>query len=55
MEDKTVVAVIGIICSAILGVASLHYEGPDAAIMATLIGAITFIAGLAFGYRKGGE
>ena len=55
MEDKTVVAVVGMVCATILGVANLYFEGPDAAVITALIGAITFIAGLAFGYRKGGE
>ena len=55
MEDKTVVAVVGMVCATILGVANLYFEGPDAAVLATLIGAITFIAGLAFGYKRGGE
>ena len=52
MEDKHVVGIVGIIGAVTLGVANLYLEGPDSTITATIIGAVTFIAGLAFGYVK---
>ena len=52
MEDKHVVAVVGIVGATVLGVTNLYLEGPDSTITAAIIGAITFIAGLAFGYVK---
>jgi len=51
MKGKHVVAVVGIAGAVILGVANLHYQGPDATVITAIVGAITFIAGLAFGYR----
>jgi len=51
MKGKHVVAVAGIIGAVILGVANLHYKGPDATIITAIVGAITFIVGLAFGRR----
>lgn len=52
MESKHVVAITGIAGAVVLGVANLHYKGPDATVTAAIIGAITFIAGLAFGYVR---
>jgi len=51
VRGKHVVAVVGIIGAVILGVATLHYKGPDATVITAIVGAITFIAGLAFGRR----
>lgn len=50
MESKHVVAVAGICGAAVLGVANLIFKGPDSTVTAAVIGAITFIAGLAFGH-----
>jgi len=51
MKGKHVVAVVAILGAVALGIANLHYKGPDATIITAIVGAITFIAGLAFGYR----
>ena len=52
MEGKHVVAVAGIAGAVALGVANLYFKGPDATVNTAIVGAITFIAGLAFGYVK---
>jgi len=52
VKGKHVVACVGIVGAVILGVANLHYQGPDATITAAVVGAITFISGLAFGYVR---
>lgn len=46
------VASVGIVSAAALGIASLYFKGPDATVTTAIVGAITFIAGLAFGYVK---
>jgi len=51
MEGKYVVAAMGIAGAVILGSVNLVMKGPDSTITAAVIGAITFIAGLAFGYK----
>jgi len=51
VKGKHVVAVVGIAGAVILGVANLHYKGPDATIITGIVAAITFIVGLAFGRR----
>jgi len=51
VKGKHVVAVVGIAGAVILGVAILHYKGPNAAIITAIVGAITFITGLAFGVK----
>ena len=45
-------AVVGIAGAVVLGVANLAFKGPDATVTTGIVGAITFIAGLAFGYVK---
>ena len=52
MESKHVVGVVGICAAAALGIANLALKGPDAGVTTAIVGAITFIAGLAFGYVK---
>ena len=52
MEGKHVVAAVGIAGAVVLGVANLYLKGPDAGVTTAIVGAITFIAGLAFGYVK---
>lgn len=51
MEGKFVVACVGIVGATALGVANLLVKGPDATVVTAVVGAITFIAGLAFGVR----
>jgi len=51
VKGKHVVAVVGICGAVILGVANLAYKGPDATVITAIVGAITFIAGLAFGVK----
>jgi len=51
LKGKHVVAVVGIVGAVILGVANLHYKGPDATITTCIVGAICFITGLAFGVK----
>jgi len=51
MEAKFVVACVGIAGATALGVTSLVIRGPDATVITALVGAITFIVGLAFGVR----
>jgi len=52
MEGKYVVGIVGVVGAVALGVANLSFKGPDATVTAAIIGAVTFIAGLAFGYKK---
>ena len=52
MEGKYVVGVVGVCGAAAVGVANLYFKGPDATVTTAIVGAITFIAGLAFGYVK---
>jgi len=51
VEGKYVVGVAGIAGATALGLADLIFKGPDTAVITALIGAITFIAGLAFGKK----
>jgi len=51
MEGKYVVAMVGCVSAAGLGIANLYLKGPDTAVTTAIIGAITFIAGLAFGKK----
>jgi len=51
MKGKHVVAVVAILGAVALGIANLHYKGPDATIITGIVAAITFIVGLAFGRR----
>jgi len=55
MEGKYVVAAVGIASAAALGIANLIFKGPDATVTTAIVGAITFIAGLAFGKVLKGE
>jgi len=50
VESKHVVGAVGIVCAAAVGIANLITKGPDATVTTAIVGAITFIAGLAFGY-----
>ena len=52
MEGKYVVGVVGVCGAAVVGVANLYFKGPDATVTTAIVSAITFIAGLAFGYVK---
>ena len=52
MEDKYVVALAGIVGAVLLGIANLILKGPDATVTTTIVGAITFCAGVAFGIKK---
>jgi len=52
VESKHVVAVAGIAGATVLGAVNLLTKGPDATVTTALVSAITFIAGLAFGYVK---
>ena len=51
MEGKHVVAVAGIVSAAAVGIANMYFKGPDATVTTAIVGAISFIAGLAFGYK----
>jgi len=51
MEGKYVVAAVGIGGAVVLGVANLVFKGPDSTVTATIVGAITFLAGLCFGVK----
>jgi len=52
MEGKHIVAIVGCVSAAALGIANLYFKGPDATVTTAIVGAITFIAGLAFGYKR---
>ena len=52
MEGKYVVGAVGIASAAAVGVANLYFEGPDSTVTVAIVSAITFIAGLAFGYIR---
>jgi len=52
VKSKHVVAVVAIIGATVLGVANLYFKGPDATVITAIVGAITFIAGLVFGYKR---
>lgn len=51
MEDKTIVALCGLLCVTVLEALNLAYIGVDGAILSTVVGAILFIVGLMFGVR----
>ena len=51
MEGKHVVGVVAIGAAAAVGIANLYFKGPDATVTTAIVSAITFIAGLAFGYK----
>jgi len=51
-KGKHIVATVACASAAALGIANLYFKGPDATVTTAIIGAITFIAGLAFGYKK---
>jgi hypothetical protein len=55
MEDKTLVAVVGIASVAAIEIANIIFVGIDSSVLSAVIGAITFIAGLAYGIKKGAE
>ena len=46
------VAVVGIVCATVLGVADLVFKGPDSAILAAVVGAITGIVAYVFGRSR---
>ena len=52
MEGKYVVGVAGILGAVAVGVTNLYCEGPDSTVTVAIVSAITFIAGLAFGYIR---
>lgn len=52
MEGKYIVGAVGIAGAAAVGVANLYCKGPDSTVTVAIVSAITFIAGLAFGYIK---
>jgi len=52
LKGRHVVACVGIVSAAVLGVANLVFKGPDATVITAIVGAITFIVGLAFGYTR---
>lgn len=52
MEDKTILAVIGVISIVILEMFAI-YEGINGTALATVVGTIAGIVGLAFGVKLG--
>ena len=52
MEDKYIVALAGIVGAVVLGIVNLAFKGPDATVTTAIVSAITFCAGVAFGYKK---
>lgn len=52
LEGKYIVGAVGVLGAAAVGVANLYFKGPDSTVTVAIVSAITFIAGLAFGYIK---
>jgi hypothetical protein len=52
MKSKHVVAIVGMICVTVLGVAILYFKGPDSAVLSAIVAAISGIAGYALGGKR---
>jgi hypothetical protein len=55
MRSSHVVAIVGMICVTVLGVADLYFKGPDSAILSAIVAAVSGIAGYVLGGKRSGR